>query len=142
MCNASTSCYPTAVRCSKILLCVWVLSEAGWKKKKSDTFSIYACHPCAGAMLIFSVSVQLFRMLSLAGSKEQWCFRGTRPVNQAMSNGRSDTRQQSISIGSVDQIRQTTQPTQHAQQQRQGGTTRTHTRDVMNVMSAIYSYER
>jgi hypothetical protein len=24
-----------------------------------NTFSIYACHPCAGAMLIFSVSFQL-----------------------------------------------------------------------------------
>ena len=27
-------------------------------KQKSDTFSICACHPCAGAMLIFSVSFQ------------------------------------------------------------------------------------
>ena len=27
-------------------------------KVKSDTFSICACHPCAGAMLIFSVSFQ------------------------------------------------------------------------------------
>ena len=26
--------------------------------RKVDTFSIYACHPCAGAMLIFSVSFQ------------------------------------------------------------------------------------
>ena len=25
-------------------------------KKSVDTFSICACHPCAGAMLIFSVS--------------------------------------------------------------------------------------
>merc|ERR1712121_553462 len=25
-------------------------------QNKSDTFSIFACHPCAGAMLIFSVS--------------------------------------------------------------------------------------
>ena len=32
------------------------------KKKKSDTFSICACHPCAGAMLIFSVSFQFYRM--------------------------------------------------------------------------------
>ena len=31
-------------------------------KKKSDTFSICACHPCAGAMLIFSVSFQFLRM--------------------------------------------------------------------------------
>ena len=29
---------------------------------KSDTFSICACHPCAGAMLIFSVSFQFFRI--------------------------------------------------------------------------------
>jgi len=28
------------------------------EKEKSDTFSICACHPCAGAMLIFSVSFQ------------------------------------------------------------------------------------
>ena len=27
-------------------------------RQKSDTFSICACHPCAGAMLIFSVSFQ------------------------------------------------------------------------------------
>ena len=32
------------------------------QKKKSDTFSICACHPCAGAMLIFSVSFQFLRM--------------------------------------------------------------------------------
>ena len=31
---------------------------------KSDTFSICACHPCAGAMLIFSVSFQFLRMTS------------------------------------------------------------------------------
>ena len=31
-------------------------------KTKSDTFSIFACHPCAGAMLIFSVSFQFLRM--------------------------------------------------------------------------------
>ena len=34
----------------------------GGKLKKSDTFSICACHPCAGAMLIFSVSFQFLRM--------------------------------------------------------------------------------
>jgi hypothetical protein len=33
--------------------------------KKSDTFSICACHPCAGAMLIFSVSFQFYRMRQL-----------------------------------------------------------------------------
>ncbi len=32
-------------------------------KPKSDTFSIFACHPCAGAMLIFSVSFQFLRMM-------------------------------------------------------------------------------
>ena len=32
------------------------------EKKKCDTFSICACHPCAGAMLIFSVSFQFLRM--------------------------------------------------------------------------------
>ncbi len=31
-----------------------------WDQQKSDTFSICACHPCAGAMLIFSVSFQFF----------------------------------------------------------------------------------
>ena len=34
----------------------------GQKKKKVRYFSIYACHPCAGAMLIFSVSFQFLRM--------------------------------------------------------------------------------
>ena len=32
------------------------------EKKNLDHFSIYACHPCAGAMLIFSVSFQFYRM--------------------------------------------------------------------------------
>ena len=35
------------------------------QKNKSDTFSICACHPCAGAMLIFSVSFQFLRMTSI-----------------------------------------------------------------------------
>lgn len=30
--------------------------------KKLGYFSIYACHPCSRAMLIFSVSFQLYRM--------------------------------------------------------------------------------
>ena len=34
----------------------------GSRIAKSDTFSIFACHPCAGAMLIFSVSFQFLRM--------------------------------------------------------------------------------
>ena len=45
----------------------YLLSKTGaigfWKRKKNlDHFSIYACHPCAGAMLIFSVSFQFYRM--------------------------------------------------------------------------------
>ena len=32
------------------------------KKKNLDHFSICACHPCAGAMLIFSVSFQFYQM--------------------------------------------------------------------------------
>jgi len=32
------------------------------KQKNLDHFSICACHPCAGAMLIFSVSFQFYRM--------------------------------------------------------------------------------
>ena len=32
------------------------------RKKNLDHFSICACHPCAGAMLIFSVSFQFYRM--------------------------------------------------------------------------------
>ena len=32
------------------------------KRQKVRYFSIYACHPCAGAMLIFSVSFQFLRM--------------------------------------------------------------------------------
>jgi len=31
-------------------------------KKNLDHFSICACHPCAGAMLIFSVSFQFYQM--------------------------------------------------------------------------------
>ena len=34
------------------------------KSKKWIAFSIYACHPCAGAMLIFSVSFQISSMSS------------------------------------------------------------------------------
>ena len=33
-----------------------VLASKG--RKNRDTFSMYACHPCAGTMLIFSVSFQ------------------------------------------------------------------------------------
>ena len=39
-------------------------------KTKSDTFSIFACHPCAGAMLIFSVSFQFLRMTPKSSETE------------------------------------------------------------------------
>ena len=39
---------------------LWVLCET----KNVLHFSICACHPCAGAMLIFSVSFQVYRMIS------------------------------------------------------------------------------
>ena len=46
--------------------------KARYLNIKSDTFSICACHPCAGAMLIFSVSFQFYRMRRLLHrSKEQ-----------------------------------------------------------------------
>ena len=38
---------------------------------KSDTFSIFACHPCAGAMLIFSVSFQFLRMTPKSSEQEK-----------------------------------------------------------------------
>lgn len=57
------------VRCGEVLcvlLCgyvyVSVLLLFCVKSEKVRYFSIYACHPCAGAMLIFSVSFQFLRM--------------------------------------------------------------------------------
>ena len=51
---------------AQILQCSPAPDRAGSRllgcKTKSDTFSIFACHPCAGAMLIFSVSFQFLRM--------------------------------------------------------------------------------
>ena len=35
-----------------------LLAKTDERQKKSIPFSIFACHPCAGAMLIFSVSFQ------------------------------------------------------------------------------------
>jgi hypothetical protein len=43
--------------------------------QKSDTFSICACHPCAGAMLIFSVSFQFFRIP--LRREVHWCWVGS-----------------------------------------------------------------
>ena len=41
----------------------WGDGNKGKREKKNlDHFSICACHPCAGAMLIFSVSFQFYRM--------------------------------------------------------------------------------
>ena len=42
---------------------LWPYVFLDLSRKKSDTFSIFACHPCAGAMLIFSVSFQFLRMM-------------------------------------------------------------------------------
>jgi hypothetical protein len=52
---------------SVFFCCCWQNKEKSQQMyvpvgKKSDTFSICACHPCAGAMLIFSVSFQFYRM--------------------------------------------------------------------------------
>ncbi len=55
----------------------------GWRKKKQknlDHFSICACHPCAGAMLIFSVSFQFYQM-SPKRQKIKCAFRLYRPDN-------------------------------------------------------------
>ena len=40
------------------------------KKKNCLHFSICACHPCAGAMLIFSVSFQFYRVAPPEGAGE------------------------------------------------------------------------
>ena len=44
------------------------------EKKNLDHFSIYACHPCAGAMLIFSVSFQFYRMSRRTNSSVLLCI--------------------------------------------------------------------
>ena len=43
--------------------CVLVPSRGTAPSKNCVHFSICACHPCAGAMLIFSVSFQFYRMI-------------------------------------------------------------------------------
>ena len=63
------------------------------KKKKSDTFSICACHPCAGAMLIFSVSFQFYRMRRvLPRSKSRW-----RSAYFVLSNKKKKKKQKKVS---------------------------------------------
>ena len=43
-------------------------------KKNLLHFSICACHPCAGAMLIFSVSFQFYRMIPVGNPAEEVFF--------------------------------------------------------------------
>ena len=46
-------------------------------KKFLEHFAIYACHPCAQAMLIFSVSFQFYRM------SPQWIVLSIRFINSS-----------------------------------------------------------
>ena len=46
------------------------MADVEWQKV--DTFSIYACHPCAGAMLIFSVSFPILTVDSRGSTEGQW----------------------------------------------------------------------
>ena len=41
-----------------------VMGLVFFRRKNLDHFLIYACHPCTGAMLIFFVSFQFYRMSS------------------------------------------------------------------------------
>lgn len=52
-------------------------------QKNLDHFSICACHPCAGAMLIFSVSFQFYRM----SPKGRWGWKGEpyKPVRSSLA---------------------------------------------------------
>jgi len=50
LCNVSIATHPTRCACSI-------------RKYYSSHFSMCACHPCAGAMLIVSVSFQFWRMI-------------------------------------------------------------------------------
>ena len=43
-----------------------------WLSKDCVHFSICACHPCAGAMLIFSVSFQFYRMILERNPLYKW----------------------------------------------------------------------
>ena len=53
------------VLCRVVLGKIFLQYQNKQIKKKCDTFSICACHPCAGAMLIFSVSFQFLRMITM-----------------------------------------------------------------------------
>ena len=53
-------------------------------------FSICACHPCAGAMLIFSVSFQFYRMISKGnplGSEQKRCWPCSLPRSTSGTDG-------------------------------------------------------
>ena len=60
-----TKCFDANINCwtSKTKQSL-ISSKMNWtnNQKNLDHFSICACHPCAGAMLIFSVSFQFYRM--------------------------------------------------------------------------------
>jgi hypothetical protein len=68
---------------------IWTARDQCVKSQKNlDHFSICACHPCAGAMLIFSVSFQFYRMSPKRRSGgRSWTYK---PVS-AMLAGRSGT---------------------------------------------------
>jgi hypothetical protein len=58
------------------------------RQKNLDHFSICACHPCAGAMLIFSVSFQFYRM---SPKRQRRCNALQYKVDSATLRGRGGT---------------------------------------------------
>ena len=82
-------------------------------KVKSDTFSICACHPCAGAMLIFSVSFQFFQMPPEGGPTRirharsaEWehyqsCVNGSDPLSKKSSRSGNRTPGASVTGSNV-----------------------------------------
>jgi hypothetical protein len=46
------------------------------QRKNLDHFSICACHPCAGAMLIFSVSFQFYRVFRRTKAQNKFAYKG------------------------------------------------------------------
>lgn len=66
--RSTQSCFPVYLRnvasfCFELTRGLTKLPNYCNKSKKLLHFSICACHPCAGAMLIFSVSFQFYRMI-------------------------------------------------------------------------------
>ena len=66
MTNTGCVCLQMPISGERELLTVLVALLHG---KNLLHFSICACHPCAGAMLIFSVSFQFYRMIAEANPK-------------------------------------------------------------------------